>query len=149
MLDSVLKEQLIKAMLHSKKMLMITTAGSGVPFAEIGILMHIFHLSLKDKTGDGVRVMKIKDQTHVSLPAVSQQLRALEQKGLVERNATAEDRRITLVSLTPAGREAITQVNRHTDKVMEELVRKVGEDSILQYVHLSQIMMKSLEEIEL
>jgi DNA-binding MarR family transcriptional regulator len=146
-LDSVLKEQLIKAMIHSKKMLMITTAGSGVPFAEIAMLMHIFHLSSKDSEGCGVRVMKIKDQTHISLPAVSQQLRALEQKGLVERNTTANDRRITLVSLTPAGCEAIKRINEHTDQILGELVLKVGEDNIQQYVLLSQTIMKSLEEM--
>jgi DNA-binding MarR family transcriptional regulator len=147
-LDSVLKEHLIKSMIHSKKMLMITTAGSGVPFTEIAMLMHIFHLSQKDTAGCGVRVTKIKDQTHISLPAVSQQLRALEQKGLVERNVTANDRRITLVSLTPAGLDAIQQVNEHTDKIMEELVTKVGEDNIRQYVQLSQLILMSLEEMK-
>ena len=147
MLDSILKDQLIKAMIHSKKMLMITADGSGVPFAEIAMLMLIFHLSQNDTEGNGVRVMKIKDQTHISLPAVSQQLRALEQKGLVERNITVHDRRITLVSLTPAGCEAIKKVNEHTDQIVGELVRKVGEDNIRQYIHLSQMILNGLEEI--
>jgi len=145
-LDNLLKEQLFKTMFVSKKMMMITSANSGVPFAEYATLMHIFRLSQDDDANAGVRVMKIKEHSHVSLPAVSQQLRSLEEKGLVRRNTTTEDRRVTLVSLTPAGQKILEHVRKGTDAVIEDLVKKVGEANIREYIRLSNEIMKSLEE---
>jgi len=145
-LDNLLKEQLFKTMFVSKKMMMITSVNSGVPFAEYATLMHIFRLSQDDDAIAGVRVMKIKEHSHVSLPAVSQQLRSLEEKGLVQRNTTAEDRRVTLVSLTPAGQKILDHVRTGTDAVLEELVQNIGEANIREYIRLSNEIMKTLEE---
>ena len=145
-MDNLLKEQLFKTMFVSRKMMMITSANSGVPFAEYATLMHIFRLSQDDDANAGVRVMKIKEYSHVSLPAVSQQLRSLEDKGLVERNTTAEDRRVTLVSLTPAGQKILDHIKIGTDAVIEELVQKVGEANIREYIRLSNQITKTLEE---
>ena len=145
-MDNLLKEQLFKTMFVSKKMMMITSANSGVPFAEYATLMHIFRLSQDDDAMAGVRVMKIKEHSHVSLPAVSQQLRSLEEKGLVQRNTTAEDRRVTLVSLTPAGQKILDHVRTGTDAVLEELVQNIGEANIREYIRLSNEIMKTLEE---
>lgn len=145
-MDNLLKEQLFKTMFVSKKMMMITSGNSGVPFAEYATLMHIFRLSQDDDAIAGVRVMRIKEHSHVSLPAVSQQLRSLEEKGLVQRNTTAEDRRVTLVSLTPAGQKILDHVRKGTDAVLEELVQKIGEANIREYIRLSNEIMKTLEE---
>ena len=133
-------------MFVSRKMIMITSANSGVPFAEYATLMHIFRLSQENDAGAGVRVMKIKEHSHVSLPAVSQQLRSLEEKGLVKRSTTTEDRRVTLVSLTPAGQKILEHVKIVTDAMIEELVLKIGEASIREYIRLSNEIMTSLEE---
>jgi DNA-binding MarR family transcriptional regulator len=133
-------------MFVSKKMMLITSASSGIPFAEFATLMHIFRLSQNGDAIDGVRVMKIKEHSHVSLPAVSQQLRSLEEKGLVKRNTTTEDRRVTLVSLTPAGQKMVDHVRTVTDAVIDELVQNVGEANIREYIRLSNEIMKSLEE---
>jgi len=145
-LDNLLNEQLFKTMFVSKKMMLITSASSGIPFAEFATLMHIFRLSQDGDAIDGVRVMKIKEHSHVSLPAVSQQLRSLEEKGLVKRNTTTEDRRVTLVSLTPAGQKMVDHVRTVTDAVIDELVQNVGEANIREYIRLSNEIMKSLEE---
>ena len=145
-MDNLLNEQLFKTMFVSKKMMLITSASSGIPFAEFATLMHIFRLSQDGDATDGVRVMKIKEHSHVSLPAVSQQLRSLEEKGLVKRNTTTEDRRVTLVSLTPAGQKMVDHVRTVTDAVIDELVQNIGEANIREYIRLSNEIMKSLEE---
>jgi len=147
-LDNLLKDQLIKAMLSSKKMLMITTSRAGIHFAEIAILMHIHQLANKELTDDGVRVTCIKDQTHISLPAVSQQLSSLEQKGLVERKTTVKDRRITLVTLTPAGCEILNKVIDYRDLLLEKLVLDIGEENIKKYIEISLRILNSLEDTD-
>jgi len=147
-LDNSLKEQLISAVISSKKLLLLTTVNSGVPFAEFMMLVHIDRLSAFEEDGGGVRVSRIKDQTHVSLPAVSQQLRTLENKGLIERTITAKDRRIALVSLTPAGCEVLRAVKQHTDILLDKILQHVGEDNIRQYIELSKMIMESLDPAE-
>ena len=146
-MDSLLKEQLIKTMLSSKKMLMMTTASAGVPFAEFATLMHILHLSQEADAKEGVRVTRIKEMTHISLPAVSQQVRTLEEKGLVIRSIKPNDRRITLVALTPSGCDVLKRVRENTDAVMETLVLQVGEETIREYIRITDTVMKALTDM--
>ncbi len=146
-MDTAIKERLIKAMMSTKKMLGFTTVTSGVPFSEFMMLMYVFRLSNADKSIVGVRVSKIKDQSHISLPAVSQQLRILEKKGLIERTVTAEDRRVALVSLTSSGNELISKVMLSTDQIIGELIERVGEENVNQYINLTRLMMDKLDEM--
>lgn len=146
-MDALLKEQFIRSMLSSKRMMMITTMNAGIPFSEFGMLMHIHRLSSADESQTGVQVTRIKDQTHISLPAVSQQLKSLENKGLVVRSTTKEDRRITLVSLTPSGCDILKGVKESTDEIMEQLIDIVGEEEIKQYIKISGNIMKALDTI--
>ena len=145
-MERLLKDQFIRTLLGSKKMLMLITAKAGVPFAEIAILMHIHHLTTEDAGNDGVCVTGIKDQTHISLPAVSRQLSSLEQKGLIERKTMPKDRRITLVTLTPAGEETIKKVIEQRDLHMEKLGAQVGEEYIRKYIEMSETIMSCLEK---
>lgn len=146
-MDTAIKEQLIKAMMSTKKMLGYTIVNSGVPFSEFMMLMYVFRLSQADKSVTGVRVSKIKDQSHISLPAVSQQLRILEKKGLIKRTVTDEDRRIALVSLTPSGNELISKVMLRTDQIIGELIELTGEENVSQYISLSSLLIKKLDEM--
>ena len=146
-MDALLKEQLIKAMVSSKRMMMNTTMNAGIPFSEFAMLMHIHRLSLSDDSHSGVRVSKIKDQTHISLPAVSQHLKALENKEFVVRSTMKEDRRITLVSLTPSGCDILKSVKERTDKILGQLIDIVGEEEIQQYIKISANIMMALDTI--
>ena len=149
-MDSLLKEHFLKAMIGSKKVLMYTTATSGLPFAECMMLMRIHRLAQEESANAsaGVSVTRIKDQTYVSLPAVSQQLRILEQKGFIERKVTPQDRRITLVSLTPGGRTVLQIIKQQTDIILDKIVGHVGEEIIREYIKLSQTISTSLDEIQ-
>lgn len=144
--DRILRDQFFKAVISSKRMLMLFAAKAGVPFSEIAILMHISHLDNKDVDKQGVCVTDIKDQTHVSLPAVSRQLSSLEQKGLIRRNTPAKDRRITLITLTPAGKEIIRKVLEQRDLQIEKLGTQFGEEYLRKYIEMSCEILKSLEE---
>lgn len=144
-MERLLKDQFIRTLLGSKKMLMLITAKAGVPFAEIAILMHIHHLTIKDTENLGICVTGIKDQTHISLPAVSRQLSSLEQKGLIERKTMAKDRRMTLVTLTPEGEKIMAKVIEQRDLQMDKLEKSVGEEYIRKYIEMSGTLMSCLE----
>ena len=145
-MERLLKDQFIRTLLGSKKMLMLITAKAGVPFAEIAILMHIHHLTIKDTENLGICVTGIKDQTHISLPAVSRQLSSLEQKGLIERKTMPKDRRMTLVTLTPAGEKIIDRIIEQRDLHMEKLGAQVGEEYIRKFIEMSGAIMNCLED---
>lgn len=144
-MDPLMKDQFMKALISTKKMLLLITADIEVPFAEIAILMHIKHLHTEDCENGDVCVTDIKDQAHVSLPAVSRQLSSLEQKGLIERKTMAKDRRITLVTLTPTGEKIIKKVIEQRDLYMEKLETQVGEEYIRKYIEMSGTIMRCIE----
>ncbi|PBB24592.1 MULTISPECIES: MarR family transcriptional regulator [unclassified Mesorhizobium] len=55
-------------------------------------------------------------------------LAELEERGLVERDDHAEDRRVRILTLTPAARQAMPgwrrQVRRHEDRFLQRLTKK-------------------------
>ena len=55
-------------------------------------------------------------------------LAELEERGLVERDDHAEDRRVRVLTLTPAARQAMPgwrrQVRRHEDRFLQRLTKK-------------------------
>lgn len=58
-------------------------------------------------------------------------LAELEERGLVERDDHADDRRVRVLALTPAVRQAMPgwrrQVRRHEDRFLQRLTKKSGQ----------------------
>jgi DNA-binding MarR family transcriptional regulator len=69
---------------------------------------------------DQVRVGGVATAAGMSLPSTSRLIRRLERGGLVASNRDEEDRRATLVTLTPAGRRLRDDVVRRRRVLMEE-----------------------------
>jgi len=68
---------------------------------------------------DQVRVGGVATAAGMSLPSTSRLIRRLERGGLVTSNRDEEDRRATLVTLTPAGRRLRDDVVRGRRVLME------------------------------
>jgi DNA-binding MarR family transcriptional regulator len=68
---------------------------------------------------DGIRVSDLAADLRVEVPTVSRQLQVLERKGLIERSSVEGDRRVALISLTPAGRKTYEAIH-------ESWVRTLG-----------------------
>jgi DNA-binding MarR family transcriptional regulator len=66
----------------------------------------------------------------------------LEERGLVERRASPEDRRVKLIAVTPAGAELREQLNRAIAQPPEALLRLSEED----LVALREILERALAE---
>jgi DNA-binding MarR family transcriptional regulator len=69
---------------------------------------------------DQVRVGGVATAAGMSLPSTSRLIRRLERGGLVASNRDEEDRRATLVTLTPAGRRLRDDVVRRRRVLREE-----------------------------
>jgi DNA-binding MarR family transcriptional regulator len=80
-------------------------ASFDVPFAQARLL------ALLDELGPS-RVSALAAADHSSQPSITTQLHRLEAAGWVERAADPADARASLVSLTPAGKDALEEVRR-------------------------------------
>lgn len=84
---------------------------AGLSFAQYRVLMHLF---FAEGMGDQSELnpSEISMRQGVSRNTMSALIRNLEEEGLVERRLDAEDRRRFNISLTPAGRELVSQYAR-------------------------------------
>ena len=62
----------------------------------------------------------------MSMPAVSQILNSLEEKGLIERKMDRNDRRVVYASLTPKGNQLLEDVMSCFSKFMDRIVDGLG-----------------------
>jgi DNA-binding MarR family transcriptional regulator len=62
--------------------------------------------------------------------SVTQSVEALERDGLVERTASAEDRRLKLVALTPKGAKALAAGTAAGEDVLREIFGTLGDDEL-------------------
>ena len=75
----------------------------GITASQRSTLGTIFHYG-------SVTVGQIAEREHVQPPSASKIVAALEQMGYVERSSDPADRRCSLISLTPAGRDAVNEM---------------------------------------
>lgn len=74
-------------------------------------------------------VSSVADHLNLSLGATSHLVERLVQKDLVARTEDPADRRQKLVSLRPAGRALIAEIDRRSAASMEALLQNVSEPS--------------------
>jgi len=139
-LDTPLTDELWKAMFSFKRFGF--PGEGGLSHGEFFLLKAIQNLS-----GAGVHVSRLRDRTATSLPAVSQQLGALERKQLIARSVDAADRRKIAVSLTPKGEALVAQITRGIDAGLGELIARLGEEETRTFIRLSRRLAAILEEM--
>jgi DNA-binding MarR family transcriptional regulator len=71
---------------------------------------------------DGCRLQHLLDDVHMSQSALSRLVARLEERGLVERRACADDRRGIFAVLTPAGRARLAEATPTQLEVLERLL---------------------------
>lgn len=71
----------------------------------------LLHLLARNPDGDGMSVKALGEQFSLSLAAASRAVDGLHQRGFVTRSECREDRRSKRVTLTPAGRGAISELH--------------------------------------
>jgi len=94
----------------------------------------------------GVHVSRICAHMRVSMPAVSQMLRALEKKQLIVRKMDVEDRRKITVSITPRGAELMHETRRRFEEGLCRVVSQLGEKDTQEFIRLCSRIKDILEE---
>lgn len=88
--------------------------------------------------GGGIVLMTLSDTGQISLndltkrvardkSQMTRMIRSLETKGLVERHASPDDGRVTLVDLTPKGETVVGQLMDAVSEVIEDILEPITE----------------------
>lgn len=121
----------------------------GVPSGEIIMLHHIKCLQNEvEENGAGVKISALSVRAGMSMPAVSQMMKSIESKHLIERRMACEDRRVVYVSLTPKGEEIEKQVSEHMTQILEKVVERFGEENTRDLIALFRKLHEVLESLD-
>jgi DNA-binding MarR family transcriptional regulator len=105
-----------------------------------GLSMTHFHI-LAILQGDGPTPMsRLADQLGVALPNLTGVITRMEERGVVERIHDADDRRVVLARITPAGREIVQRVEGARLDHMRELVSALTSDEQATVLHALQTL---------
>lgn len=91
-------------------------------------------------------VVKIADRLHVSSPAVSRTITALEKRGYAERYIDKDDRRSTGVRLTSLGEKVYSDECDRLYAFTEGVLKKMGEVKVNMLVNLSNELFVTVAE---
>jgi DNA-binding MarR family transcriptional regulator len=108
-------------------------AGQVVGFGPYGLNMAKFNLLMALHLAQGpLSITDLKDVARLTRsPAnVTQMLDDLEKHGLLKRIADADDRRISLIEITPAGRKLADEVHLRSHAMMEDYLRDFSSDEL-------------------
>ncbi|HIZ50095.1 MAG TPA: MarR family transcriptional regulator [Candidatus Pseudomonas excrementavium] len=94
-----------------------------------------------DESGDGVSQKQLAALVGIDGSSLVRLLDTLESRGHIQRCPAPGDRRIKLVMLTAAGREAVTTIRDHLQRIEQEMLQDLDDRQL-------QVMMESFEIIQ-
>jgi DNA-binding MarR family transcriptional regulator len=80
--------------------------------------------------GEGCTMGQLAARLSLSASSVTIAVSALERKGYLERNRSAEDRRRVIVTLTPKALEALVRHRRFHEKLVDSIVEQLDEPAL-------------------
>jgi DNA-binding MarR family transcriptional regulator len=87
-------------------------------------------------------------EMRISAPAITQLTDRLIRKGLIERSATADDRRCVIVALSDEGRILVDQFRQRRREIFNEALADLSETERKQALEVLETVVKALENYE-
>ncbi|WP_342756024.1 MarR family winged helix-turn-helix transcriptional regulator [Kineothrix sedimenti] len=113
---------------------------------EFEMLMVMERFLRENDDRKGIYVWELAKALHISSPAVSKMIRALEERGYAGRDVDKEDRRNTYVYVTDKGKEAGKKSKEKMDKIMRRVVIRMGEKNMKEFITLCNLLEDIMEE---
>lgn len=131
--------------IHSLAQLNFSAVLSQISQAEFLVMSAINKLE-RLHSSSNYGISNIADSLHVSSPAISRTITALENKGYVERKIDKLNRRNTLVRLTESGTEVFQNECDRIYQFMNNVVNRMGEDKLNELFLLSNELLENVEK---
>lgn len=123
------KQELMEALHKLKRAARFNVTKGGLSKGECYLLQQIEKRNRETEDGaPGVRISDLSAHAHMSKPAVSQMLNVLEEKNMVLRIMTKDDRRVVYVALTQDGQAALDRFFHLADAAMDRMISRLGEE---------------------
>ncbi len=107
---------------------------AGCSPSEIRVLFCLRHAI--NPAGDNMKVSQISKRLRVTSPAITQMLKALEARGLVERQSDTDDKRMVNFRLTPQGQTVTLHAIGKISESMRGLMEFLGDEQSAQLAEL-------------
>lgn len=119
-----------------------TLSECGARHSEVMLLFAALdHLS---EYGENITVAETARRLNVSMPAVSRSLKALSEKGLIERDLNEKDRRSVRIVVTKEGEKKIQNLLRHVFSILDRALEKFSDDELSRMIELQDRFVNSL-----
>lgn len=135
-----LAEELLSIMMRSVKMPVHKKVGD-IAKGEMFILNYLAE-------NDGAVPSEISKLAHVSTARITATINALEEKGLISREFSENDRRMVLLHITEAGRISAKKKYQSALAYSRSLLQELGEEDAREYVRLIKKIVRISERIK-
>ncbi|UWP69237.1 MarR family winged helix-turn-helix transcriptional regulator [Subdoligranulum variabile] len=123
----------------------VRAALADTPKCRFGMLERL-HYAICTYGIDGViGVSELARAAGKPLPAVSRALRLLEQDGMAERRTDPEDRRKTLVRITPAGQQALRDCEAALNAYFTRVMARLEPAQLERMMEMRNVLVDALE----
>ena len=124
--DTSLESQLMMAVMRFQRTQRKAPLHEKFNRSEIMLMGAILHLQMESE--EPVTVSRLSQKLRVTAPTVTKLLSSMEEKGIVERTVSRQDRRKIIVSFTEAGLEMGKKTQEHFMQSLANLVAVLGEE---------------------
>ena len=101
-----------------------------------GAEKHILFLIHEMNGGKSATISEIANKIGITLAAVTHQINAMEEQGLIKRLSNNDDRRIVFIELTNKGRAQVAELKKEFAKKTQILVQFLGEKDTKDLIRL-------------
>lgn len=129
--------------LHHKKLIFC-----GLSTSESGVFWAISQIICENPPVKRFALNDINDILKFTKPNLSQTINKLEDKGLVKREISKEDRRATYIVLTKKGVSICEKSNNDFLDFLNSIVEKMGDEDVDKFIGLWNKFIGALEEFE-
>ena len=114
----------------------------GLGGTELGILLSVGRLAPEG----AVNVRQVADHLHVAAPHITTEVNTLVAKGLLEKQASAQDSRAVELRIAPAGSELLASIGPNLQMINEALFGQPTPQMIAEQRQFFQHMLAGLPE---
>ena len=86
---------------------------------------------------EGIKPSRLAESCGLSMSAASKQIKSVEDKGYIERSYCRTDKRVVYLKLSEKGKKLLDMAKCDRNKDVINLIEKLGEEKIRQYISLS------------